>query len=132
MDLNSQWQEHLGADSWVDFFKQAVHTIDYSPYHCLEGMVACTFSGDHKIYVNDSFMQLNSWAQKSSLLHEAYHIKDQWQMTHIACQKAELKNQLCDQGLFSAYGIELFYLQQISSTDAILQKERELAQKRIN
>jgi hypothetical protein len=88
-----------------------IERIDLSEANCSSGQLACTFPNSaHTIFLTNSVLKLSEVEQFTTLLHEAFHLK-QNSFEHIKCTHFPEWGYQCDQNVNSAYGIELKYLQ---------------------
>ncbi len=133
--FSSDWANKLSVkkyENFVEFLLSEVKLVDYSPDNCRPDQMACSFPDRRfDIYVNDNFFKISKVERISTLLHELLHHLTNYK--HFVCFDKEFEQQIsCDESLYSAYGVEVHFLTELSkkypNVDAIAEKLRKRIQ----
>lgn len=134
LQLNESWIDLLKlerGDDLAAFFFKNINEINISPYHCLEGQVSCVWENKKRIiFLNHHFFKQSRPARLATLLHEIYHLVRA--ASHVSCKNTELLGLECDENLYSAYGLEYYFLSKLLIRDSTIVHESDFARKRIN
>lgn len=122
----NEWSKKLNIKPYksiAEFLIGEVKLIHYSPHNCRSDQMACSYP-DRKfeIYVNDHFIERKEIERLSTLLHELVHHLTSY--THFVCYDQETQKQFsCDESLYSSYGIEVYFLSELTKFKSIDQSE---------
>lgn len=112
--------------------------VSYADYHCLDGQISCTFSGEKKIYFNKFALSLNKVDWMRVFWHEVFHLHYP-HIHHVSCHDCSGKKtrtyQECDKNSFSSYGLERFWVAAHAkkfSSDKKFNQQNEVMLKELN